>query len=63
MAIRIISVILIAIHMKSLLLFVLTCLAFVGVFLTVSASLFIIAAMAVYVFSRRLVGLSRPVAS
>ena len=49
--------------MKSLILFVLTCLAFVGVFLTVSASLFIIAATAVYVLGRRLVGLSRPVAS
>ncbi len=49
--------------MKSLLLFILTCLAFLGVFLTVSASLFIIAAMAVYVVGRKLVGLSRPVAS
>ncbi|MEZ0486014.1 hypothetical protein [Fibrella aquatica] len=49
--------------MKSLLLFILTCLAFVGVFLTVSASLFIIGAMAVYVLGRRLFGLSRPVAS
>ncbi len=49
--------------MKSLLLFVLTCLAFLGVVLTVSASLFIIAAMAVYVIGRRLFGLSRPVAS
>lgn len=63
MVIRITSVIPITILMKSLLLFVLTCLAFLGVFLTVSASLFIIAAMAVYVFGRRLVGLSRPVAS
>ena len=49
--------------MKSLLLFILTCLAFVGVFLTVSASAFIIAAMAVYVVGRRVFGLSRPVAS
>ena len=62
MAIRITSVILIAICMKSLLLFILTCLAFVGVFLTVSASLFIIGAMAVYVLGRKIVGLSRPVA-
>ncbi|MBO0950372.1 hypothetical protein [Fibrella forsythiae] len=48
--------------MKSLLLFVLTCLAFLGVFLTVSASLFIIAGMAVYVVGRKMLGLSRPVA-
>lgn len=49
--------------MKSLLLFILTCLAFLGVFLTVSASLCIIAAMAIYVVGRRLVGLSRPITS
>ncbi len=49
--------------MKALLLPILTCFAFVGVFLTVSASLFIIGAMAVYVLARRMVGLSRPVAS
>lgn len=62
MAIRRTSILLIAICMKSLLLFILTCLAFVGVFLTVSASLFIIGAMAVYVLGRKLFGLSRPVA-
>lgn len=49
--------------MKSLLLFVLTCLAFVGVFLTVTASVFLIAGMAVYVLGRRLFGFSRPVSA
>lgn len=49
--------------MKTLLLSILSCLAFLGVFLTVSASVFIIAGMAVYVVGRKLFGLSRPVAS
>lgn len=49
--------------MKSLFLSILTCLAFIGVFLTVTASLFLIAGMAVYVLGRRLFGFSRPVAA
>ena len=49
--------------MKSLLLFVLTCLASVAVFLTVTASVFLIAGMAVFVAVRRLLGFSRPVAA
>ncbi|HEX9958597.1 MAG TPA: hypothetical protein VGA96_15130 [Fibrella sp.] len=49
--------------MKSLLLIVLTCLVFVGVFLALSVSLIIIAGMAAYGIGRRLAGLSLPVAS
>jgi hypothetical protein len=46
--------------MKSLLLFALTILAFVAVFLTVTASVFLIAGMALYVLGRRVFGYSRP---
>lgn len=49
--------------MKSLILLILTGLASVAVFLTVAASIFFIAGMAVFVGGRRLLGYSRPLAA